>query len=150
MRLNLRAHSPPWIQAIQLTRSELQITCTRLSLMHIWLYLILLNRIARKTPAFDGRYLPRPAASNIPTIENSPSMCEVRIITYQSCAVRPRHQRREGFNRCSLANARPNQSVCVPASGQLRDLPLSQDAQDRNIAGKCPICHRRTPSDSSG
>ncbi|KAL4994007.1 hypothetical protein BDV10DRAFT_177726, partial [Aspergillus recurvatus] len=54
------------------------------------------------------------------------------------------------FQRCQLAFQRPNQAVCVPTSGNLRDLPRVTDAQDDNQEGLCPYCKGETPPSSQG
>lgn len=77
------------------------------------------------------------------------NMCDIQVTTYASCRRNPQHQVRGDYLRCAAARARPNQQLCMPASGQLRDLPLSLDAQDTNVQGECPICNARTPSNSS-
>ena len=76
-------------------------------------------------------------------------MCDIQVKTYRSCRARPRHNVRADYHRCPAANARPNRNLCVPPSGQLRDLPLSLDAQDTNVDGECPYCAKRTPTNSS-
>jgi hypothetical protein len=76
-------------------------------------------------------------------------MCDIQVKTYASCRRTPQHNVRGDYLRCVAAHARPNQQLCIPASGQQRDLPLSLDVQDTNIAGECPVCNGRTPSNSS-
>jgi hypothetical protein len=76
-------------------------------------------------------------------------MCEIQVKTYARCRRNPQHDVRGDYLRCALALARPNQQLCLPASGQQRDLPLSLDVQDTNVAGECPVCNARTPSNSS-
>lgn len=44
---------------------------------------------------------------------------------------------------CDNAPAHPNQQLCLPASGQQRDLPLSFDVQDTNVAAEFPLCNAR-------
>ncbi|KAF2105242.1 hypothetical protein BDV96DRAFT_592843 [Lophiotrema nucula] len=77
------------------------------------------------------------------------NMCDIRVITYACCRCNPPHQVQGDYLRCRQARARPNQQPCVPASRQQRDLPLSLDAQDTNVAGECPVCRARTPPNSS-
>jgi len=77
------------------------------------------------------------------------NMCDIQIKTYASCRRNPHHEVRGDYLRCALALARPNRQLCLPASGQQRDLPLSLDIQDMNVAGECPVCNARTPSNSS-
>ncbi|KAF9729877.1 hypothetical protein PMIN01_11810 [Paraphaeosphaeria minitans] len=57
-------------------------------------------------------------------------MCDIQVKAYVRCHRNPSHQVRGDNLRCALALARPNEQLCVPASGQQRDLPLSLDAQD--------------------
>ena len=73
-------------------------------------------------------------------------MCEVRVKHYATCA----HQSSEGYNRCQAARARPGQEICIPATGNIRDLPRALDIQDQNIAGPCPVCKGNTPPSSAG
>jgi hypothetical protein len=77
------------------------------------------------------------------------NMCDIQVKTYARCRRNPSHQVRGDYLRCAVALARPKQHVCVPASGQQRDLPFSLDAQDTNVAGECPVYSVRTPSNSS-
>lgn len=77
-------------------------------------------------------------------------MCDIRVKTFLRCVVVPKHQVRRGYNRCQASFARPSQQVCVPPSGQLRDLPLVLDVQDTEVEGECPHCAGRSPSNSSG
>jgi len=76
-------------------------------------------------------------------------MCGIACKTYAGCRRNPKHNIRTGYLRCQTAQARPNQQLCVPASGQQRDLPLTLDIQDTNVAGDCPVCEAETPPNSS-
>ena len=63
-------------------------------------------------------------------------MCEQLCHQYMRCG----HLSARDYSKCAVALARPQQTICVPASGSIRDLPRALDAQDRNIAGFCPAC----------
>lgn len=76
-------------------------------------------------------------------------MCDIQVTTYASCRRNPQHQVRGDYLRCAAARIRSNQQLCLPASRQLRDLPLSLDAQDTNVQGECPNCNARSPTASS-
>ena len=77
---------------------------------------------------------------------NLVEMCEQRIRHFVGC----NHDYAYDYARCTTAFARPNQAVCVPASGYLRDLPRSLDVQDANTAGLCPACAGKSPPSSQG
>jgi hypothetical protein len=76
-------------------------------------------------------------------------MCSIQVTTYRNCRRNPQHQLRGNFLRCATAIARTGQQVCLPPTGQLRDLPLSLDVQDSDVDGRCPTCDARSPSNSS-
>lgn len=76
------------------------------------------------------------------------NICEIQVTTYASCSCTPKHLVRGDYLQCTIARACSNQQVCVPTSGQLRDLPISLDVQDTNVAGECPICKGQTLSNS--
>jgi hypothetical protein len=76
-------------------------------------------------------------------------MCFIQITTYLNCRRNPQHEVRGDYLRCSTARARQGQTLCMPVTLQLRDLPLSLDVQDTNVGGRCPACDARTPSNSS-
>jgi hypothetical protein len=79
------------------------------------------------------------------TISNSfTEMCDQRLRHYTQCG----HQYAYDYFRCPAALAREGQTVCVPASGNLRDLPRSLDAADRNLPGLCPACAGKSPTSS--
>ena len=71
-------------------------------------------------------------------------MCEQRCHHYQDCG----HLYPYDYTKCSVALARPNQEVCVPASGSMRDLPRALDIQDQDLAGLCPPCCGLSPPSS--
>ncbi len=73
-------------------------------------------------------------------------MCEQRCHHYQGCG----HLNAYDYIRCSVALARPDRKLCMPASGSLRDLPRALDIQDQDLAGLCPPCSGLTPPSSQG
>ena len=73
-------------------------------------------------------------------------MCSKRMIHYRECD----HTWGGEILRCAAALARPQQALCIPPSGHIRDLPQELDAQDRNQPGKCPACLGTTPPSSVG
>ena len=78
-------------------------------------------------------------------------MCWKRMVTFASCAARPHnHHYHQGFVRCPVSLNRPNRAYCLPATGNLRDLPQLLDVQDRELTGDCPICKGITPPSSAG
>lgn len=76
-------------------------------------------------------------------------MCEIQATTYYNCETFPQHIIRGAYIRCSAAEGRPYQELCVPSSGQLRDLPLSLDQEDTDVDGECPVCAGQSPCNSS-
>ena len=73
-------------------------------------------------------------------------MCYKRMIHWAQCG----HQTSTDFTRCAAARQRPNQALCVPPSGHIRDLPQDLDIQDRNTPGLCSECRGCTPPSSAG
>ena len=83
---------------------------------------------------------------NSPVQKLLPRMCTKRMKHYAEC----NHTAYRGFNKCAIALGRPNEEVCVPASGHSRDLIQDLDRRDRDTPGKCPICKGSTPPSSAG
>lgn len=52
------------------------------------------------------------------------------------------------YQRCQLALRRPNKQICIPPTGNTRDLPRVLDVADDNIEGRCPRCKGETPPSS--
>jgi len=78
-----------------------------------------------------------------------PQMCEIRVMRFtglRGCGCDYSAE----FLRCQPALAHPTQKVCVPQSGNTRDLPRSLDVVDDGLPGKCSVCRNRTPPSSSG
>ena len=66
--------------------------------------------------------------------------------TYQACRRHPQHVVRGTYLRHAAALAGPNQEVCVPNSGKVRDLEIDLDVQDSNLPGECSVCAKRLPT----
>ena len=73
-------------------------------------------------------------------------MCEINCHHYEKC----NHLAIYDYARCAAAWARPNQALCVPSSGKLRDLPRVVDVRDQDIDDFCPACRGETPPSSRG
>lgn len=82
-------------------------------------------------------------------VTNLLTMCELMCRRYNGrggCG----HTHSYDFQLCKAAFQRPNHSVCVPASGNLRDLDRVVDIQDDRQEGPCPYCRGETPPSSQG
>lgn len=52
------------------------------------------------------------------------------------------------YQKCNAALARPHKALCVPPTGNIRDLPRVIDVQDDNLPGNCPVHGGQTPPSS--
>jgi hypothetical protein len=80
-------------------------------------------------------------------------MCENRCATYELCRRNPKHLIRLEYIYCREALARQAEGnipgVCLPPSGDTRDLGQALDVQDEDTPGECPVCEAQTPPYSS-
>ena len=95
--------------------------------------------------------IPTTANKNVmlSVLHNFFMMCDIQCKTYRACTRNPQHRVRGEYLQCNLARARPQKQPCTPPSGQLRNLPLTLDVQNMNLPGECPMCAKRSPSNSS-
>jgi len=73
-------------------------------------------------------------------------MCEINCHHYQKC----NHFAIYDYSRCAIALARLKEELCVPTSGDLRDLPRVLDVRDQDMNDHCPACKGETPPSSRG
>jgi hypothetical protein len=72
-------------------------------------------------------------------------MCQIRMIHHYHCDCMEKYL----FVKCDVALARPGQEYCLPASGNLIDLPRQIDMDDEDLDSYCRKCWKLTPPGAS-